>query len=107
MALIAVKQTTMISASITAYSTAVGPSSDFKKCFTWVKNRFIERPPIAVSRPGAHLRRRADGTNGNENTHVASPEPAHIDGKSHHRDSSMRDGACRASRAENLSQIPR
>jgi len=32
---IAVKQTTTIKANMTAYSTAVGPSSEAKKAFTW------------------------------------------------------------------------
>ena len=35
-------QTTMISASITAYSTAVGPSSETRKFFTLVMNLFID-----------------------------------------------------------------
>lgn len=40
-AVIAVKQTMMIKASITAYSTAVGPSSDFRKRFTFDAKFFI------------------------------------------------------------------
>jgi hypothetical protein len=41
-ALIAVKQTTTIKASMTAYSTAVGPSSETRNRFTLVVNPFIE-----------------------------------------------------------------
>jgi hypothetical protein len=37
----ATKQTMMIRASITAYSTAVGPSSDTKKFFTLFTKPFI------------------------------------------------------------------
>ena len=41
-ALIVARQTMMIRASITAYSTAVGPSSETKKFLTLVAKRFIE-----------------------------------------------------------------
>ena len=40
MAVTAVMQTTMINASMTAYSVAVGPSSDLRKLFT-LSNKFI------------------------------------------------------------------
>ena len=41
MEVMAVKQTTTIKASITAYSTAVGPSSDFKKRSTLFAKFFM------------------------------------------------------------------
>src|SRR5262245_10306535 len=93
MALIAVKQTTIIRASITAYSTAVGPSSDVKNCFTLVRNRFIPDLPSIVSRPGArrrepteprenetHLRRRNRRTlRGNPTTGITSMPETQFD----------------------------
>ena len=45
-ALIVAKQTMMIRASITAYSTAVGPSSETKKFLTLVAKCFIENLQI-------------------------------------------------------------
>jgi hypothetical protein len=51
-AVIAVKQTMMISASITAYSTAVGPSSDLRKRRTIRDRFFITSPDTAA--PGGH-----------------------------------------------------
>ena len=45
----AVKQTTIMSDSITAYSTAVGPSSLFKKRFNLVAKFFMGYPPIGIS----------------------------------------------------------
>lgn len=40
-ALMAVKQTTTIKANMTAYSTAVGPSSETRKCCTFLARFFI------------------------------------------------------------------
>src|SRR5260221_12645155 len=55
---IAARQTTMMSESITAYSTAVGPSSRFRKSTQAVRKRFIELLPkqgrfCPKSQPGA------------------------------------------------------
>src|SRR6478609_4619818 len=55
----AVKHTTMISASITAYSTAVGPSSDFKNERMWrialLMGQFLEKlvDEVELKRGGA------------------------------------------------------
>jgi hypothetical protein len=40
----AVKQTTMMSDNITAYSTAVGPSSLFRNLFNFIAKFFMEQP---------------------------------------------------------------
>jgi hypothetical protein len=48
----AVKQTTMIKANITAYSTAVGPSSDFKNFFTFNIRFFIPSSPKTDAKCG-------------------------------------------------------
>jgi hypothetical protein len=40
----AVKQTTMMSDNITAYSTAVGPSSLFRNLFNFMAKFFMELP---------------------------------------------------------------
>jgi hypothetical protein len=45
MFVIATKQTTMIRANMTAYSTAVGPSSETRKCWTLRANDFIIATP--------------------------------------------------------------
>jgi|GEM_PF-4487463 len=45
-------QTTMIKASITAYSTAVGPSSETRKFLTLFINLFIFFPLCPASAPG-------------------------------------------------------
>src|SRR5687768_15750982 len=49
----AVKQTTMISANITAYSTAVGPSSDFRNSRIFLV-RYMINPQLRL---GSHPRR--------------------------------------------------
>jgi hypothetical protein len=50
MDVIAVKQTTTIKASMTAYSTAVGPSSELRKLRTFSRYLGIELPPQSVKK---------------------------------------------------------
>src|SRR5262249_16861060 len=49
-ALMAAMQTTMINASITAYSTAVGPSSDTRKLWTFPNHCFMTIPLLTPYR---------------------------------------------------------
>ena len=54
MVVIVLRHTTTISANITAYSTAVGPSSDFRKRCTFKARFFIVPTPLFVSAPASN-----------------------------------------------------
>src|SRR4029077_11811398 len=51
MVVMVLRHTTTISASITAYSTAVGPSSDFRKRCTFKARFFIVPTPLFTTAP--------------------------------------------------------
>src|SRR5690242_14126205 len=76
--------TTMISASMTAYSTAVGPSSvRTKSIANWV-NFFIASSPVGSSEqrtgqpPSARSRRKTPKTEGESRTGVQRPGQLHV-----------------------------
>jgi hypothetical protein len=62
----------MINASITAYSTAVGPSSETMNCRTPLIKRFIEQFPseVACAQAGHHGGRKSAGGSAAQSQHV-------------------------------------
>src|SRR5882724_5285070 len=68
MVVMVLRQTTTIRASITAYSTAVGPSSDFRKRCTFKERFFIVPTPLFAPAP--------DLTGPSRATVTTEPSPA-------------------------------